>query len=266
MEQLNDPNQGECRQPLPGGTEELGEDQSEPAVTVEFGSLTLVPPEGGSWAEWVITRGVDEAGRQDRPIDNRTASYIADWLSGDMTPALRSFVLTGVIDGPGVQEELVHSFFVQTQQVQDWIDWFGQYCTHREDRRPVGDWRADIDREDQTEAQRVRRERILAETDALFEMVPAFQRVGNAGQPGWHGMIRHVGHSGGWLISEGVPGVRRVWETDSTGELEDAYAGIVEAQRQWIIDTWGRGTSPRRREPNDGQADAPADVPGPSEA
>jgi hypothetical protein len=250
MEQRHDPNQGESRRPLPGhGTQELGEDQSEPAVSVEFGFLALVPPEGNSWAEWVITRGVDEARRQDRPIDNRTASYIADWLSGDATPALRSFVLTGGIDGPGVQEELVHGFFGQTQQVQDWIDWFGQYCMHREDRGPMDNWRPDIDREDQAETQHVRRERILAEADALFEMVPDIQRVGNAGQPGWHGMIRHEDRPGGWLISEGSPGVLRVWETDSTGELEDAYVRIVEAQRQWIIDTWGGAPSSNGPEP-----------------
>jgi hypothetical protein len=65
--------------------------------------------------------------REDCPIDDRTASYIADWLTSDLTPGLRSFVLTGAVDGPCVQEELVHSFFAQTQQVQGWIDWFGDY-------------------------------------------------------------------------------------------------------------------------------------------
>jgi hypothetical protein len=230
-----------------------------PRVDIEFGSLNLIAPDGRSWEEWVIEHGIDDAKRQDCPVDHRTACYIAGWLTSDLTTALRNFVLTGAIDGPGIQEELVHGFFAQTGQVQTWIDWFGQYCMLRQDRGPVGDWQLDIERQDQAAAQQLRRKQTLAEADALFEQVPTIQRIGNGGQPGWHGLVRLENRSGGWIVSEGLPGDRRMWETDSTQELEDAYVGIVEAQRQWVIDTWGRGASSRGQELARGSAGKPPD-------
>jgi hypothetical protein len=235
-----DPDEHEPEEPLsgeavydPAGGERLY------TVSVEFGHLDLIPPEGTTWDEWVITCGIEHAMQEDQPIDDRTASYVAGWLAGDLTPALRDFVLTGSIDGPGMQEELVHSFFAQTQQLQGWIDWLGHYCVHRVDRGPVGNWRENIDRQDRARAEQVRRERLAARTDALFDRVPTVQRVGNAGKPGWHGLVWHEGRAGGYIVSEGEAGKRRVWETDSDAELEAAYAVIVEAQRQWIVDTWG---------------------------
>lgn len=148
------------------------------------------------------------------------------WLGGELAPALQEFVLTGAIDGPGVQEELVQSFFGQTSQVQSWIDWFGHYCMHRADRGPVEDWRPDIHHLDQAEARRVRRERIVAETDALFQVLPTIRQVGNTGRPGWYGLIQHEGRPGGLIISEDEAGQRRVWERTQPRSLKQRTSGL----------------------------------------
>jgi hypothetical protein len=127
---------------------------------------------------------------------------------------------------------------------------------HRADRDPVRNWREDIERGDRTDAEQVRREQIVAQADALFDRVPVVQRVGNAGKPGWHGLVRHEGRSGGWIVSEGEAGARRIRETDSNAELEAAYVGIVEAQRQWVLNTFGEMTHVGDQEPGEPPASA----------
>jgi hypothetical protein len=239
----NEPHsQGEHDTPqlLPGGdAHEAGEAARVQTLGIEFGRLSLIPPEGSSWSEWVTTRGIEEAERENRPIDDRSAHYIAAFLGNTANPALRNLATTGAVDGPGIQEELVAHFFRQTDQVRSWIDRLAEYCMYREDRRPVENWRLEIDRQDRADAERLRRERIVATIDDLFQVVPAIQRVGNAGKPGWHGLVSHEGRPGRWIISEGESGVRRVWETDSAQELEDAFVRIVYAQRDWIVETFG---------------------------
>lgn len=201
--------------------------------------LELIPPEGGSWAEWIVTRGIGEAERDEHPVDQRTAYYIASLLGGTAYPALRNFAATGAIDGPGMQEELVGHFIRQTGQALPWIERLGEYCMTREDRGPVATWRSAVRDQDRSQVQWLRREQVFALIDGLFQAVPPIHRVGNAGQPGWHGLVPHEDRPGGWIVSEGEPGIRRVWETDSDKELEQAYVAIVEAQRQWIIETFG---------------------------
>jgi hypothetical protein len=255
-----DPDEHEVQQPLPGEhRHDLPDAERPPEITVEFGELRLIPPEGESWGEWVITRGIEAAERESHPVDNRTAHYIAAFLGDAANPALRNLARAGIVDGPGAQEELVGQFLRQTAQVRTWIDRLAEYCMHREDRGPIDDWQHDIVRQDRLEAEWLRRERIFDRIDELFQSVPPPQRLGNGADPGWHGLVRHEGRPGGWIVSEGAPGVRRVWESDSDNELEAAYVALVRAQQQWILETFGDPRSAHEPGHHEEWRDTPSD-------
>jgi hypothetical protein len=221
------PDENEPRQPLREDGHEAGEDPRAPTISVEIGHLSLIPPEGGSWAEWVITRGIEEAEREDHPVDHRVAHYIAAFLGGTANPALRNLATTGAIDGPGIQEELVGHFFRQTEQVRSWIDRLAEYCMHREDRGSVENWRPDIDRQDQAEAQRVRRERLLVYVNSLYGADPDEQLAG-VEDLGWFGLL-HQDASGGWILHhQARDDSRDVFMTDSDAELVERWQEIAE--------------------------------------
>jgi hypothetical protein len=223
-----------------GGDDEPAVAERQPQeIAVEFGELRLIPPEGESWGEWVITRGVVDAEREERAIDHRAAYYIANFLKEFSTPALRKLAATGEVDLVALQEETTSLHAGQTGPVQNWMAWLAHYCRSRADRGPVENWRTDVEAEDRADVERLRRELILVMSDDLVQAVPPIQRVGNAGQPGWHGLVRHIDRPGGWIVSEGEPSERRVWETDSDAELEAAYVAVVEARRQWIEEKFG---------------------------
>jgi len=229
MEQSpNYPDENEDQPRLPGEAGyEAAADPLAQTIGFEFGFLDKLPPEGGSWSEWVISRGIEEALREERPIDDRTARYIAVWLSERATPGLRTFALTGAIDEPRIQEELVFCFFYQTEQVQSWVNRLGDYCLRREDRGPVEEWREAIERQDWSEVQRVRRERVLAQLDHLFDG-QAEDELAGVEELGWFGLVRHDGHSGGWILGRRESGMRDVWETDSDAELLEHWKGVVD--------------------------------------
>jgi hypothetical protein len=238
-----------------------------PKVTIEFGELELTAPEGGRWDEWVITRGLAEAEQERRPIDHRTAYYIATFLSKPSTPALRNLAATGTIHMNGLRGEVVGLTPEQTQLVQTWIDWLAHYCLTRDSREPVEDWQPAIRQQDRVETEWLRREQIFASLDELFQMVPAHQRVPNAGQPGWYGLVRREDHAGGGvIIFEGGAGERRVWASDSDEELDRRYTAIVEAQRQWIVDTLGEATRASEYGDADEQRGTPDEPPPSSSA
>jgi len=237
-EQRN-PNENATRRPLPGeeGYEVDESDRFARTVGFEFGHLDLTAPEGGSWSEWIITRGIDEAERADHPIDNRVAHYIAAFLGSAANPALCNLATSGVIDGPGIQEELVSHFFRQTEQVRSWIDRLAEYCMHREDRGPVENWQPDIDHQDRAEAERLRRDRLLAELDGLFGL-PAHDQLAGVEELGWFGLRRHDGHPGGWILNEqAATGERDIFETDSDAELAEHWRDITEHYLRFYRET-----------------------------
>jgi hypothetical protein len=232
----------------PGGEPDPSGVEGAREVTIEFGHLDHHSPVGGSWGEFVVARGIEAAERDDRPIDNRTASYIAAFLSRTTTPALRALATTGAVYMTHLEEEAVSILFDQTTEVQIWISWLANYWQNREDVGPVENWRAAIKGQDRDDGERLRREGVAAKVDDIFQAVEPFQRVGNGDQPGWHGLVRHEGRPGGWIISEGGAGERRVWETDSDAELESAFVEIVEVQQQWVARTFGGTRQPSGHE------------------
>jgi hypothetical protein len=61
----------------------------------------------------------------------------------------------------------------------------------------VDNWRSSVYDQDRVEAEWLRRERVLASLNDLFRAVALIQWVGNAGQPGCHGLVRHEDRPGG---------------------------------------------------------------------
>jgi hypothetical protein len=82
----------------------------------------------------------------------------------------------------------------------------------------------------------------------MFREFPMYQSIGNAGQPGWHGAIRHDHLPGGFVISEGESGARRVWETDLDKEFVVAQAVLVNAQTRWVRETFAKPESKARQD------------------
>jgi hypothetical protein len=212
------------------------------AANVEFGYLSLISPEGRSWSERVITRGIEDAQREDRPIDHRTASYVAAFLGGTSTPALRTLATTGAVYKASLEEEIVGVIFDQPAQVQTWIGWLANYCLNREDHRPVENWREDIGRQDRAEAELLRREHVLAELDDLFDRPPDDQLAG-VEELGWSGLVRHDGRTGGWILNQARDDSRDVFETDSDAELAERWRDISEHYMDWYWRTRPYGTS-----------------------
>jgi hypothetical protein len=225
------------------------------STSFEYGYLSPIPPEGDSWDEWVIERGIEAALREGRSIDDRTAHYIAAQLHEGQTSALYSLASTGHIS-PDIDAELARGFDQQTDQARRWIRWLGGYCALRPDRGSVPGW---TDMEALRTAQREQERDWL---DSLFGEQPA-EEVGSVDELGWFGLVRHEGRPGGIVLHQDEQGFRHVWETDSQRELEDRWAGIggeyegfqLEVEKQ-AADEQERGTEEApadRQEP--GQAD-----------
>lgn len=241
-------------------------------IGFEFGHLDPRTPEGGTWDEWVISQGIEGARENERPIDDRTARNIAAWLRDRATPALRRFVATGAIDEPQVQEELVHHFHGQTEQVQSWVNSLGAYCLQREDKGPVEDWRESINKQDRAELERLRRERVLAELDALFSG-PSADVTDSAGGAGRIRLVRYADQAGGLILQQDEHGFREVWGTDSDAELAEHWSAVSQGYEdvgqlgRWIVartgpspvPEWRQGPEVTRPFGNSMEADAESD-------
>jgi hypothetical protein len=213
-----------------------------PPLTVEFGYLEFTSPDGGSWEEHVVNNGIEAAEREQRPIDDRTACYIAWSLKDASTPALNSFAHTGAIDIPGLTIDIsrVKVDVSNTENVQSQLGQLSFYWQNRQERGPVEYWRNAIYQEDKADLERMRREQILAAADTLFESFPRIQRVGMGDNlRGWFGAVHHDNRPGGLIISESGSGLRQIWETDSEQQFIEAYVSIVNAQAEWIKATFG---------------------------
>lgn len=228
MEQApHDPEEQATPQYLPDSEAgERGEAPDEREPDIEFGQLSFMSPEGIAWNEFVITRGIEAAERDERPIDDRTASYIATFLGRAATPALRTLATTGAVYKASLEEEIVSLIFDQTAQVQRWIGWFANYYLNREDHGPVENWREDIAQRDRAEAELLRRERILDELDDLFAC-SADDELAGVEELGWFGLLHHDRTPGGWILHQQArDDSRDVFETDSDAELNESWRNI----------------------------------------
>lgn len=124
-----------------------------------------VPPsdEQQSLDAYLIGQGIEAAVAEGRPIDNRTARYIAAQLHGGQTSALYALASSGAITDR-VMGELVDERTVQSPAVQTWIDALITYCAQRADHDPIPDW------VEQAQAE------TAAELQARFGGPPAFSR------------------------------------------------------------------------------------------
>lgn len=210
---------------IQGGHGRGGEPHPAPhGLSLEYGYLRPIPPEGDSWDEWVIERGIEAAAREDRNIDDRTAHYIAAQLHEGQASALYSLASTGNIS-PDIHDELTRDFDQQTERVRNWINWFGTYCMDRADHGPLEGWNERVRDRDRDEIEALRRNQTIAELDTLFGEQPA-EEIGDVGELGWFGLVRHQGRPGGLILSQDEQGFKHVWETDSDQELQDRWAAV----------------------------------------
>lgn len=99
-----------------------------------------------SWDERLIREGIEEAVRDGRPIDDRTARYIAGQLHGGQASALYALASSGAIL-PEVFGEMDRDRTEQPAQVRVWLASLTVYAASRGESGPVAGWA------EQTEAQ-----------------------------------------------------------------------------------------------------------------
>lgn len=194
-------------------------------TSFEYGYLSSTPPEGDSWDEWVVERGIAVAMREGRDIDDRTARYIASQLHEGQASALYSFASTGNVEEPRIHDELTRDFDQQPEKIQRWVNSLGFYCLNRVNKGPIRGWSAQAASEDRADLETLRRNQSIAELDALFGEQPE-EEVGDVAELGWFGLMHHEDRPGGLVLAQDERGFRRVWETDSDVELEHRWTAV----------------------------------------
>ena len=197
------------------------------SVSFEFGYLSPVPPEGDSWDEWVIERGIAAALREGRSIDHRTARSIASQLHEGQSSAVYSLASTGAVDEPRIYHELTHGSRDLPEDARNWARWLFGYCAMRTRTGPLEDWNEWAIAIDRDELELVRRNEVVAELDDVFGHQPEAQ-IGSVDELGWFGRTRHHVRPGGLVLNQDEQGFRGVWITDSPEQLEARWAAIEE--------------------------------------
>lgn len=198
-----------------------------PGVKFEFGFLSQAPPEGDSWEEWVIERGIDAALRDGRSIDDRTARCIASQLHVDEVSALYRLAATGAIDEPAIYHELTTGARTLPAQIRQWARWLYGYCALRIRTGPRDGWNESAIRADRADLQIVRQNEVVPELDDLFGHQPD-EQIGSIDELGWFGLVRRQVRPGGLVLNQDKQGFREVWITDSAGQLQARWAAIEE--------------------------------------
>jgi antirestriction protein len=112
--------------------------------------LALEQPETESWDERVIREGIEAAVSEGRPIDDRTARYIASQLHSGQGSALYSLASSGAI-GSTVLDELDQDRTQQEPLVRRWLACLTVYCASRPERGPVAGWVEQTEAQDRSE-------------------------------------------------------------------------------------------------------------------
>jgi antirestriction protein len=213
-------------------------------------------PAEPSHDERLITQGIEAAVQDERPIDDRTARYIAGQLHGGQASALYSLASTGNIIEDTVYHELYEDLEAQTPEVASWVEALRAYCLAREDKGPVRGWAENAAVLDRIDAAR-ERTRVLggiavtpelaADADAspaaghaihpdrLDELFgePPDEEIGRADELGWFGLIIDHSTGGGTIISQEEQGFRYVWETDDGEALDQRWQSIIREHRTY---------------------------------
>ncbi|ABD10193.1 hypothetical protein ThrDRAFT_00307 [Frankia casuarinae] len=214
-----------------------------------------VPPAEQSHDERLINRGIEAAAQEERPIDDRTARYIAGQLHGGQVSALYSLASTGNIIEDTVYHELYEDLESQTPEVASWVEALRTYCQARPDKGPVSGWAEHAALLDRIEATRERTRMLggiavapeLAEADEtsrkdhflhpdrLNELFgePPDEEIGRAEELGWFGLIVDHGTGGGTIISQDEQGFRYVWETEDGEALDQRWQAILREYRRY---------------------------------
>ncbi len=104
-----------------------------------------------SWDGRVIREGIEAAVSEGRPIDDRTARYIASQLHGGQGSALYALASSGAIE-PRVIGELDRDRTERPPLVRRWIACLTIYCGAHPERGPVVGWAEEAEALDSTYA------------------------------------------------------------------------------------------------------------------
>lgn len=140
----------------------VGHDESEVAPAP--------PATDESWDERVIREGIEAAVTEGRPIDDRTARYIASQLHGGQSSALYVLASSGAVL-PEVFTELDHDRVEQEADVRRWIACLTLYCASRVDVGPVRGWAEQAEADDRVELMR-RISAVAVARPALYRSEP----------------------------------------------------------------------------------------------
>ncbi|KDA44545.1 antirestriction protein ArdA [Frankia sp. BMG5.23] len=205
--------------------------------------------------ERLINRGVEAATQEERPIDDRTARYIAGQLHGGQASALYSLASTGNIIEDTVYHELYQDLEAQTPEVASWVEALRAYCQARPDKGPVSGWAEHATLLDRIEATRERTRMLggiavapelpgdeegqtkdhVLHPDRLEELFgePPDEEIGRVDELGWFGLIVDHGTGGGTIISQDEQGFRYVWETTDGEALDQRWQAVLREYRRY---------------------------------
>lgn len=124
----------EPHQPIPA-------EEPEPAATAQ---------DVESWDERVIREGIEAAVREARPIDDRTARYIAGQLHGGQVSALYALASSGAVLAE-VFNEMDMGRAEQPEQVRVWLASLTVYCAFRGESGPVARWVEQAEEQDRAD-------------------------------------------------------------------------------------------------------------------
>lgn len=103
-----------------------------------------------SWDERVIRESIEAAVSEGRPIDDRTARYIAGQLHGGQSSALYALASGGAVL-PEVFAELDQDRTEQPAAVRGWLACLTVYCAVRGESGPIAGWAEQAGTQDQAD-------------------------------------------------------------------------------------------------------------------
>jgi antirestriction protein len=139
--------------------------------------LDLPPPAPESHDERVIREGIEAAVLERRPIDDRTARYIASQLHGGQSSALYSLASSGAVRSE-VFAELNNGSADQPEHVRGWLTSLTVYCELRGESGPINGWVERAEGQDRADLMR----RIAAAGVTTLGQIATVETAGSSAQ------------------------------------------------------------------------------------